>query len=109
MKKLVFYGRGDRLLQIAGDEWKEFSAEQGAAVLRLFSDSGQMLVLSLFAPKPVHAPVWSIGIAPVDENTHIPLWPMRILLTGVRDSAALCIDCPDDTEVSLYREEAVAG
>lgn len=105
MKKLVFYGASDDLLELDGDMQGEFDAYTGKAV-KVSSIDGEMLVVAIYAPSSVHASVWSIGIAPADEGQPIPEWPMQYGIAVNGYSPALTIICPDDIVVTEVKENA---
>lgn len=102
MKRLIFYGASDDLLELDGDMSDEFEAYNGAAV-KLNSLCGEMLITAIYAPRCIRAPVWSIGIAPVDEDVPIPDWPITMGASGY--SAILTIECPDDIQVEEVRDD----
>lgn len=100
MMNLIFYGASDDLLEMEGDIQDEFEAYNGTTV-KLTATDGEMLVTAHYGG---HAPVWSIGVAPADEDRPIPAWPMQYRLAENGYSTALIIQCPDDVTVEKIHE-----
>ncbi len=97
--RLVIYGVSDDLIEIEGDLRGEYDVSNRAAVLKLTSSEGKLMVFVMYAPKPINVPVWTIGISPMDEDEPIPQWPVKFVPAETGYGVALVLDCPNDLQI----------
>ena len=100
MKKVIFSGSSDDLFEIDGDFSEEIGCFSKPGICKVINSKGEGLhVIALYAPLGIDAPVWSIGIAPLDEDIPILDWPIHYELAENGYSTALVIEVPDKTKV----------
>lgn len=100
MKKLIFSGSSDDLFEVEGDFTDETGCYDKPGIFKVTDKSGDGLyVVALYAPEGINAPVWAIGMAPLDEDTPLPNWQAYCRLADNGYSSALTIEAPDDVEV----------
>lgn len=100
MTTLNFYGASDDLFY-AGPVGKEDEFYAPYSVM-VAGDGGQMVVIADYTDKGV----WSIAIAPVDEDIPLPDWPMRVQLHEGGYSTQLFIDAPGKVAIRQLAGEA---
>lgn len=109
-KTLRFYGSSDDNFEIEGairDEISKF--DHHGLQFKLSSSEGQILIVGNYGESAPGA-VWTIGIAPVDEDIPIPAWAVKFRLAENGYSTELEIEVPDDTVVTGYVDgELVEG
>lgn len=96
-KKLKFYGASDDLFEIEGTslgEPDEIGCYSRTPIVKVCNDLAGLQVIAHYVG------VWSIGIAPLDEDIPLPGWPMEWRLSGLGYSTELTLEVPDDVRVS---------
>ncbi len=103
-KILRFSGSSDDNFEIEGalrDEISKF--DHHGLQFKLSSSEGQLLVVGIYGESAPGA-VWTVGIAPVEEDVPIPEWPVKVRLAENGYSTELEIEVPDDTFVTGYAD-----
>lgn len=96
---LKFYGASDDLFEIEGTtkgEPEEIGCYDRPGAVKVYDRQGNGLIVTGLYIDPG---VWSIGIAPMEENQPLPGWPHSYGPSARGYSALLTIDAPDDAIV----------
>lgn len=100
MKEFCFEGRSDdQMIERLTGQGADNCAQDDPIVALITSREGEMLVVAHYHLAP-HG-TWTIGVAPFDELTPVPDWPVRIGPGTSAHSPALYIEAPDDATVGF--------
>lgn len=98
-RTLKFWGASDDLFEIEGSRGGEPSEVDERDVVRVCDKMGNGLQV---VANYIDPGVWSIGVAPLNEDQPIPAWPMSWRLEESRRySAELTIEAPGDVKLTL--------
>ena len=104
MKTLMFEGHSDDTFgELTTGEDHDNCANNAPIIFKVLSLSAGAGVLVIGHYHLAPDGVWTIGLAPVQEDSPIPDWPTRFRLSDRGYSPALEIDVPDDAHVELYQ------
>lgn len=112
MKTLIFGGSSDDTfgeITPRGDDYDNCGSGKPIEwLVESASERQSILVVGQHAPGV--ATGWLVGVAPatLDEEAHIPAWPIRIGRSPAPYSPALEIDVPDDATIRCIQRGAPA-
>jgi len=104
MKKLQFYGSSDDCFCVEGgghDNEIDNCADGSTMAYTVKQGDAGLIVTAQYAPEALPG-VWTIGVAPLDEDVPIPDWPMRFGLAERGYSSMLTIEVPEAVEVLAH-------
>lgn len=103
MKELYFFGISDDLFvyeQAENGIGAEIDCYDSPAIFKVLDTTGNGLyVTGYYAPQGVNAPVWTVGVAPLDEDVALPEWPLYFRLADNGYSPMLVIEATNDVTV----------
>lgn len=101
MKKIEFKGHSDDTFgwYPVGDEARGEDHDDCARLLlrvyHIHAGDQRMAVTGIYG----HECMWSVGIAPIEDDDVMPDWPMEWKFEGY--TTVLVIDLPEDVKISL--------
>lgn len=98
MSRITIYGASDDLVEVTGHIDDEFGVgSNGVWEGELIAPSGEGLRVSIVYTS---AGTWSAGIAPLDEDVPLPLWPVGLEVAETGYSTAIGITVPEGTTLT---------
>jgi hypothetical protein len=98
MSRITFYGASDDLVEVTGYIYDEFGVGMSGVWEGALVDShGEGLRVSIVYTSEG---TWSAGVAPLDEEVPLPLWPISFEMAETGYSTAISITVPDGTTLT---------
>lgn len=107
MKTLQFYGSSDDnfCVEGGGHDDEINNCADGSTMAYTVKHGGEgLIVTGQYAPESIPG-VWTIGVAPLDEDVPLPEWVIRFSLAERGYSSMLTIEVPDGAEVLSHGEK----
>lgn len=101
MRKIIIYGSSDDCVEVEGDFYEEYNVWNAPCWIRAQVPSGAGLMVYVhYAPEGTPGPLWVVGMSQLGEDQPLPDWPMHYRTAENGYSPALCIEAPDDVELT---------